>query len=303
MIRGHQVIPDTLMTRPDRPPARLPSDFPVTFLGGGNMAAALIAGLLRGGHVPGAITVIEIDPARGAALTRDFGVAVTDAPPSRLSHQLVVLAVKPQQMHAALRNLRLAPDCVVVSIAAGLSVAQLGGDLPATCPIIRCMPNSPALVGAGMTVLYADGATAAAARALAEGLMGATGACAWVDDEAQLDAVTAVSGSGPAYFLRLAECLADAGRQLGLPAALADQLARQTLVGSGALVAQQPDTTLATLRANVTSKGGTTEAALQAFDQQGLAALVQQAVTAAAERSMALRQTATGDARGAAAGS
>ena len=131
----------------------LDPDHAITFLGGGNMAAALISGLLRKGHVPGAINVIERDAARAAQLAADYGVNASTAQPGHLSHEIVVLAVKPQHMHEALRNLRVAQDCTVVSVAAGLSVAQLAGDLPQGCTIVRCMPNSPALVGAGMTVL------------------------------------------------------------------------------------------------------------------------------------------------------
>lgn len=293
MIRGHWALPDRRMSSLSASPPRLPEHFPVTFLGGGNMAAALIAGLLRSGHLPSAVTVVEIDAARAAKLKVDFGISVVNMPPNRLSHQMLVLAVKPQQMQAALRTLRLTPDCVVVSIAAGISVSQLADDLPADCAIIRCMPNSPALAGAGMTALYADASVADTAKAQAHALMITAGACTWVDDEARLDAVTAVSGSGPAYFLRLAEALATAGTELGLDTEVATTLARQTLIGTGALLAQQSQVDMATLRANVTSKGGTTEAALQVFDQQGLAELVLQAARAAAERSVALRQPDT----------
>lgn len=253
------------------------------------MATALISGLLRQGHAPSAITVIELDPARGAQLHADYGVGVFNTLTGRLNHQIVVLAVKPQQMQAALRNLRISPECTVVSVAAGLSVAQLADDLPEGCTIVRCMPNSPALVGAGMTVLYAPPSATAAARAQAEAVLATAGPCEWLENETQLDAVTALSGSGPAYFFRLAELLAQAGRELGLDPALAERLARQTLVGAGALVAQRSTDDLATLRANVTSKGGTTEAALAAFEQGGLPKLVRAAATAAAERSLALR--------------
>lgn len=257
------------------------------------MAAALISGLLRKGHVPGAINVIERDAARAAQLAADYGVNASTAQPGHLSHQIVVLAVKPQNMHEALRNLRVAQDCTVVSVAAGLSVAQLAGDLPQGCTIVRCMPNSPALVGAGMTVLFAPPGTPQAARAQAEAVLATAGPCEWLDDESLLDAVTAISGSGPAYFFRFAEALAAAGTALGLPAAMAERLARQTLVGAGALVQQQPQDSLATLRANVTSKGGTTEAALAAFEDGQLAARVHDAAQAAAKRSLALRTPAT----------
>lgn len=282
----------TIVTLTPAPKTPLDPHHAITFLGGGNMATALISGLIRQGHAPNAITVIELDPARGAQLQADYGVAVHTTLTGRLNHQIVVLAVKPQQMQAALRNVRISPECTVVSVAAGLSVAQLAADLPEGCAIIRCMPNSPALVGAGMTVLYAPPSTTDAARAQAEAVLTTAGPCEWLNDETQLDAVTALSGSGPAYFFRFAEALAQAGRDLGLDAALAERLARQTLVGAGALVAQRQGDDLATLRANVTSKGGTTEAALAAFEQGGLPTLVQAAATAAAERSLALRSPA-----------
>lgn len=284
-------FPVPVTPTPAAPP--LAPNHAITFLGGGNMAAALISGLLRKGHMPSAISVIELDAARAAKLTADYGVNASAAQPGHLSHQIVVLAVKPQHMHDALRTLRVAPDCTVVSIAAGLSVEQLAGDLPEGCVIVRCMPNSPALVGAGMTVLFAPNGTPDEARAQAEAVLATAGPCEWLDDETLLDAVTAISGSGPAYFFRFAEALAESGKALGLPAAMAERLARQTLVGAGALVAQQAGDNLATLRANVTSKGGTTEAALAAFEAGALSARVHDAALAAAQRSLALRTPAT----------
>lgn len=283
-------FPVPVTPTPAAPP--LDPNHAITFLGGGNMAAALIGGLLRNGHTPSAISVIETDPSRAARLAADYGVDATATQPGRLSHQIVVLAVKPQQMHDALRNLRVAPDCTVVSIAAGLTVEQLAVDLPQGCAIVRCMPNSPALVGAGMTVLFAPKDTSDAARAQAEAVLATAGPCEWLDDELLLDAVTAISGSGPAYFFRFAEALAASGEALGLPANLAARLARQTLIGAGALVREQADDSLATLRANVTSKGGTTEAALAAFEDGQLTARVHDAALAAAQRSLALRTPA-----------
>ena len=179
---------------------------------------------------------------------------------------------------------------LLVSIAAGLTVARLRqAAAPTSDPgtgaalsVVRAMPNRPAMLGLGATGLYAPPEVSAADRARAEALLAAAGTVAWIEDESLMDAVTAVSGSGPAYFFRLAEALAAAGRAQGLPAEIADRLAAATLVGAGALAAADPD--LAALRASVTSRGGTTAAALAQFDADGLDRAVGRAVEAAVQR-------------------
>ena len=264
---------------------------PVVLVGGGNMGRALAAGWLRGPLEPAGLTVVEPDE-NAAARLAPLGaahVATADALSPELRPAAIVFAVKPQLMadvvplYARIGG----PDCVHLSIAAGWSSALLERDL-GPVPIVRAMPNTPAAIGQGMTVACANRATAHDQRALCEGLLQAVGAVAWVDDESLMDAVTAVSGSGPAYVFLLAECLAGAAVAAGLPEDLARTLALRTVSGAGALLAQA-DEDPGTLRRNVTSPGGTTEAALSVLmADEGLAALMTRAVRAATERSRAL---------------
>lgn len=270
------------------------NDDRIGFLGGGHMGRALVAALLRQGVAPDRLIVGEPDPARRATLAAEFGIEVTDDNAAvAASVDLLVLAVKPQDMTAVLQPLqtvlaRRRP--LLVSIAAGLTVARLRhAAAPTSDPgagaalsVVRAMPNRPAMLGLGATGLYAPPEVSAADRARAETLLSAAGTVAWIEDESLMDAVTAVSGSGPAYFFRLAEALAAAGRAQGLPAEIADRLAAATLAGAGALAAADPD--LAALRASVTSRGGTTAAALAQFDADGLDRTVGRAVEAAVQR-------------------
>ncbi len=249
------------------------------------MAAALIAGLRRAAHPGDRIIVVEPLAERRAALQATYGVEAR-ASAAHLAVDLVVLAIKPQQMRDALHALSLPAGTAVLSIAAGVPVSALAAALPG-CAVIRSMPNTPALVGAGISALYAPAATAASARALADAVLATAGTCVWVDEEGLLDAVTALSGSGPAYFFRVTEALAAAGQALGLPAETAQQLARQTFIGAAALAAVD-DTPMATRRAQVTSRGGTTEAALNALEAQGIEALWRMALTAARDRGITL---------------
>ena len=261
----------------------------IAFVGGGNMAQALIAGLLRQGQAPAQIRVGEPLAAQRATLQREFGVdAVGDNPTAVAGAEVVVLAVKPQLLTSLLSALcpaLAAQRPLLLSIAAGLRVADLAACCPGL-PIVRAMPNRPALVGAGATALYAGPEVTGAARARAEQVMTAAGITVWVPRESDLDIVTALSGSGPAYFFLLAEQLAAAAAALGLDPATAQLLAAQTLRGAGALAAGAA--TLAEQRAAVTSKGGTTEAALAALAQGHFATLVAAAVDAAAGRSAEL---------------
>ncbi len=264
----------------------------LAFIGGGNMGRALVGALLRRGHPVGELAVGEAYESTRAALQRDFpGVRVgADNLAALDGAGLVVLAVKPQEMGTVLTALRPTLQRtrpVVLSIAAGLTVADLAGWCGPGVSIVRAMPNRPALVGAGATGLYAGAEVPAAARARAEDVMRAAGAVAWVDEERQMDAVTAVSGSGPAYFFLLAEALADAGVAQGLPPAAARQLAVATLHGAG-LMAGQSDGDLARLRAEVTSRGGTTEAALRSLQEAGFRETISAAVAAAAQRAREL---------------
>lgn len=263
----------------------------IAFIGGGNMAAALIGGLRAHGWPATQLVVAERDAGRRDWLMRTLGVtAADDATRVVDGAAATVLAVKPQQMGEALGGLRLPAGSLVLSIAAGIRIDNLRGWLGEDVALVRSMPNTPALVGAGATALYAPAGTAEAARRLAQTLTDSVGLSCWVDSESQLDAVTALSGSGPAYFFLLAEAMAEAGIALGLAPAVAAALARQTLVGAGRLVAAET-TGLATLRQRVTSKGGTTEAALARLETAGLRTIVKQALDAAAQRSHTLGDT------------
>ncbi|MDE2149407.1 MAG: pyrroline-5-carboxylate reductase [Gammaproteobacteria bacterium] len=270
-----------------------PADLPaVAFIGGGNMAQALAAGLLAQGFPAARLRLAEIDPQVRAHLARRLpGAHLTDEPAAAVAGAglavLAVLAVKPQQAASALAGVRLSHDTTLLSIAAGLRVATLRGWLGDHAAVVRCMPNTPALVGAGASALFADTRVDPAARERAETLLAAVGTVCWVEDESLLDVVTAVSGSGPAYFFRLAEALSAAGRRAGLPADVTEQLARQTLVGAGALVAADA-AALAALRARVTSPGGTTAAALAQMDRDGFDTAVDALVSAALARAREL---------------
>ena len=257
----------------------------VAFLGGGNMARALIQGLLRQGRTPAQIRVGEPVSEARLALQREFGVQVTaDNHAAIAGAELVLLAVKPQLLRAVLESLRAALQQsrpLLLSIAAGVRHADIERVCPGV-PLVRAMPNRAALVGAGISALYAPPDMPAALRTLAGDAMAAAGRCAWVQRESDLDIVTALSGSGPAYFFLLAEQMAAAARGLGLEPAAAELLARETLRGAGALLAG-PET-LAEQRGAVTSRGGTTAAALAVMEERGFNALVAAAVTAATRR-------------------
>ena len=263
----------------------------IVLVGGGRMGGALAAGWLRGPLDAALLAIVEPDDgtAQGLAPLGATCVPSPDALPGGLRPAAIVFAVKPQVMAEVVPHYAGigGPDTVHLSIAAGWPVRLLERDL-GPLAVVRAMPNTPAAIGEGMTVACANGATSDDQQALCEALLGAVGAVAWVDDESLMDAVTAVSGSGPAYVFLLAECLAEAAVDAGLPADLARTLADRTVSGAGALLAQSEDPA-ATLRRNVTSPGGTTEAALSILmAADGLSPLMSRAVRAAAERSRAL---------------
>jgi len=261
----------------------------IGFVGGGNMARALIAGLLRGEVRATDVAVGEPLAAARDALAHDFGVRATADNAAAVSGaDVVVLAVKPQEMArvaAALAPALGTARPLLLSIAAGIACADLERWY-AGRPVVRAMPNRPAFVGAGVTGLYAGSAVDPARRALAEAVMRAAGATVWVRREAELDVVTALSGSGPAYFFLLGEAMAAAGAALGLEPETAERLAAETLYGAGQLAHADP--ALAQQRVAVTSTGGTTEAALAAFAAGDFTGLVRRAVEAAAVRSAEL---------------
>ncbi|KFN48910.1 pyrroline-5-carboxylate reductase [Arenimonas composti] len=259
----------------------------LAFIGGGNMARSLIGGLVRTGLPATKIRVAEPVPALRYALAADFGVAVyADGPAAADGADVWVLAVKPQVMAqacTALADLAQTQRPLVVSIAAGMPSARIDGWLGGAQAVVRTMPNTPALLGAGATGLYANPAVDAERRAIAETLMKAAGLTVWIADEALMDAVTAVSGSGPAYVFLLAEALQAAGEAEGLPAEAAKALAVQTLVGAARMLGESGEDA-ATLRQRVTSPNGTTQAALEAFAAGGFHELVATAVAAAVRR-------------------
>jgi pyrroline-5-carboxylate reductase len=267
-----------------------PQTATIAFIGGGNMARALIAGLLRRAVAPGQIRVGEPSPEARAALQREWGIeSSADNAAAARDASLLVLAVKPQAAGQALRTVYpalLEHHPVVLSIAAGLRLADLARACPPGTAVVRAMPNRPALLGAGVTGLYAPASVTAPQRALAELVGAAAGRAVWLRTEAELDVVTALSGSGPAYFFLLAEQMAQAAAALGLAPATATLLAAETLYGAGQLAHQ--GTALAEQRAAVTSSGGTTEAALRVLQQGGFDALIARALQAASERSAQL---------------
>jgi pyrroline-5-carboxylate reductase len=259
----------------------------ISFIGGGNMGRALIGGLLERGAPRDTLRVGEAYEPSRTALVRDFGVAVSAENAEIVAGaDIVVLAVKPQdagKVLVALQPIFQSKPPLVISIAAGIRI----GDLETWCgpgvPVVRSMPNRPALVGAGATGLFAPSTVSEEQRSLAENVMRAVGAVVWVQSEDALDVVTALSGSGPAYFFLLAELMMQAAVTLGLTPEAARTLAVETLHGAGKL-AHASDGDLARLRAEVTSKGGTTAAAVSAFEGADLREIVARALTAATER-------------------
>jgi pyrroline-5-carboxylate reductase len=261
----------------------------VTFIGGGNMASAIIGGLLARGWDRATLRVVEILPEARAKLEQAFQIqtfAAIGAP--ALQCDCVVLAIKPQQMREVAAQ--LAPHIagkLVISIAAGIRAADLARWLNGHQRIVRVMPNTPALVLAGISGLYALPGANNADRDSAQSILGAVGESVWVEHESDIDTVTAVSGSGPAYVFYFIEALEQAGRELGLSAATARQLALATFTGASKLAAQSSEDAAA-LRARVTSKGGTTERALASMEADKLKSAIVRAVKAAAERSREL---------------
>lgn len=262
--------------------------------GCGRMGGALLQGWLSAGAAPRSITVVDphLDGAEADRL-RSQGVRVTAAPPSEGTPlAALVLAVKPQIMEETLPAFTSSVDAetLIVSVAAGLPIALFEAAAPGAA-VIRAMPNTPASIGEGITALIANERTGTEQRALGEALAAVVGEVVWLDHEEQMDAVTAVSGSGPAYVFHMIEALAAAGRAEGLPEDLAMRLARATIAGAGALASQSPDSA-ETLRRNVTSPGGTTAAGLQQLmaEKDGLTPLLVRTIAAAARRSRELGQ-------------
>jgi len=257
--------------------------------GAGKMGGAMLRGWLALGMPANAITIVDPFVSEDMkALSAEHGFDINPRNPRK--PEVLVLAIKPQMLDEASADIAplIGPETMVISILAGKTIADLAARLPATA-IVRAMPNTPAAVGRGITGAAASAATNQAQQELAGRLLGAIGQVVWLDDEDLIDAVTAVSGSGPAYVFYLAEAMAKAGEEAGLPANLAMQLARATVEGSGELMFRDTETSADQLRINVTSPGGTTAAALDVLmAADGLAPLMQRAILAARDRAREL---------------
>ena len=266
-------------------------DTSIVFVGGGNMATSLISGL-RNADCPGErITVIEPDEAKGAQLASQYGVnTAASANADVLSAEVVVLAVKPQMLRDVAQGLAepLGDNKpLIISIAAGVPIAGLREWLGADHAYVRCMPNTPSLIGAGATGLYADDGVTDAQRELADTILATAGVTAWVDEESLLDAITATSGSGPAYFFAFMEAMQAGAMELGLDEATARELVLHTALGAARMAIESGDDPTA-LREKVTSPGGTTAAALGEFSEGELGALVARAMRSASDRADSL---------------
>ena len=259
----------------------------LAFIGGGNMARSLIGGLVRRGAAPARIAVAEPNAELRQALAADYGVAVhADGASAAADAEVVVLAVKPQVMRLvceALRPVVQQSRPLLISIAAGIRMDQLDTWCGGVVAVVRSMPNTPALIGAGASGLCANARVTAEQRRSAEAVLGAAGLTVWIEAEEQMDIVTALSGSGPAYFFLLVEALEDAAVDQGLPRESARQLAIQTALGAGRMLAEDGEAP-AKLRERVTSPGGTTQAAIEHFLTRGLRGIVADAVAAATQR-------------------
>ncbi|MEH0168497.1 pyrroline-5-carboxylate reductase [Roseateles microcysteis] len=276
-----------MSSSPQQTPASSPA-LRIAFIGGGNMASAIIGGLLRSGHEAARLAVVEPYAPQRDKLRQDFpGVAVVAQADSSLGEaDLVVWAVKPQMFGEAAAPVQGSDTSLHLSVMAGIrseAISQATG----SARVVRAMPNTPALIGQGIAGLFASAAVSAADRQLVEAVLAPTGRSLWVAAEADLDAVTALSGSGPAYFFYMVEAMMAAGVEMGLPAGQARELALATCGGAAALGMQSQETPTV-LRERVTSKGGTTYAAITSMETDGVGAAIQRAVKAAQRRAVEL---------------
>ena len=263
----------------------------IGFIGGGNMAVSLIGGLINAGVPASDITVAEPDEARQIALQQQFNITTSGDNNSLLNCDTVVLAVKPQLLKTVCRQLDKSnlSNSLFISIAAGVNSNDINRWLNNDQAIVRCMPNTPALLQSGVSGLFANDLVNGAQKKQAEKILQAVGIVVWVDDEQQLNAVTAVSGSGPAYFFLMMEAMQQAGEKLGLSTDVAKTLVIQTALGA-ARMASESKSSPAELRQQVTSKGGTTEQAILSFQTENFQDIVLHALEAANERSISLAE-------------
>ncbi|MEX2333057.1 MAG: pyrroline-5-carboxylate reductase [Pseudohongiella sp.] len=262
----------------------------IAFIGAGNMANSLIHGLLAKGVAASHIHASDIDSEKLRSLQSQCGIQTGDTASIAAIADVIILAVKPQVMGevcAALKPQIAKPDCLIISIAAGIPVLALEQWLGPDRAIVRCMPNTPSLVGAGATGLYANGSCSVSHKALAGDIMAAVGIACWLQAEKDIDTVTALSGSGPAYYFLMMEAMEKAAVAMGLAPDIARQLSIQTALGAGKLAASS-DVAPDELRRRVTSPGGTTEQALLSFKNQGFEETVAKAMLAAQQRAAEL---------------
>jgi pyrroline-5-carboxylate reductase len=265
----------------------------IAFIGAGNMASSIIGGLIDSGHPASRIGAADPYPPSLEALQASTSIAVSaDNADIVADADVIILAVKPQVMAEATRSIATAVEttgAVCISIAAGVTIASMQKRLGSGAAIVRCMPNTPALLGCGASALYANSQTSKVQKDYAQAILSAVGIISWVDSEAELDAITALSGSGPAYFFLLMEAMIDAGVAQGLNRETAASMAKQTALGASRM-AIESDVDLVELRRRVTSPGGTTERAVQRFEQDNLRTLVENAMQAAADRAAEMAQ-------------
>ena len=268
-------------------------DLRIAFIGGGNMARSLVGGLVAKGCKPGRISVSDPSAEQRALIAKRFPVRMSaDGPAAVQDADVVVFAVKPQMMKSAAESVAAAVQArkpLVLSIAAGIAAPDLERWLGGGLAIVRAMPNTPALLGAGAAALWANPRVSAAQHATAQALLEAVGTALWIQDESLMDAVTALSGSGPAYLFLLMELMEEAGVGLGLPPEAARRLTLQTAYGAARMALESGEAP-AVLRKQVTSPGGTTAAALQVFEEGKLQAIVERALSAARDRGRQLSQ-------------
>ena len=268
-------------------------DIRIRFVGAGNMAASLIGGLISKGLTASQITASDPGPNQRQYIEKQFQILTYDDNNAHFGMpDLVIIAVKPQIMKPVLQDVAssiVRTQPLVISVAAGITSGQISSWLGAELPVVRTMPNTPALIGQGAIGMFANAAVTSEQRQMTEQVMDAVGTSIWVEQESQIDAVTALSGSGPAYFFLFMECLQKAAESLGLGAEDAALLTKKTAIGAALLAERSPES-LTQLKDRVTSPNGTTAAALASFEQDRIQQVIQHAIQAANDRSVTLSQ-------------
>ena len=262
----------------------------IGFIGAGNMAGSIIRGLIGAGKNPESIFVSDIDDQKLQSITAETSVNSTATKKMPSLVDVLILAIKPQVMKSVCQELTDVEDVqLVISIAAGIKITQMEQWLNSEVAIVRCMPNTPALVGEGATGLFANKLVSDHQKTIAQSIMGSVGLTSWMQSEKDMDTVTAVSGSGPAYFFLLIEAMQEVAQELGLKKDVAESLICQTAIGASKLIQESNDSSLI-LRKKVTSPGGTTERAISVFESGNIRGLVRDALIAARDRSIELSE-------------